>query len=276
MEPKKTVLITGASSGMGLACAELFARRGWTVHAGARRVDRMAGLATLGVHVHALDVTNTESNRAFVDAALLAGQGRIDVLVNNAGYGEYGPVEDLPMERVRAQFDVNFFGAVELTKLVLPTMREQGSGRIVHISSIGGDLYTPLGAFYHATKAALQQFSDTLDAEVRSFGVRSTVVQPGGTQSEWSEIALSTAKQNTAPDSVYLPLAEAIDRLLSGQSASATSADLAEVFYRAATADHPKRRYLHSAGDRMAVWIARCLPNLYRSGIRLAIRRLIK
>jgi short-subunit dehydrogenase len=260
---------------MGLAAAELFARRGWHVYAGARRVERMTELAALGVRVLTLDVTNSESNQAFVNTALTE-QGRIDVLINNAGYGEYGPVEDIAMDRVRAQFAVNFFGAVELTKLVLPTMRGQASGRVVHISSIGGDLYTPLGAFYHATKAALQQFSDTLDAEVRRFGVRSVVVQPGGTQSEWAQVALATAKRNTALDSVYRPLVEAVDRLLSGRTASATSADLAKVFYRAAVAERPKRRYLNSVGDRLVVWTARALPNLYRSGMHQGIKRLAK
>jgi NAD(P)-dependent dehydrogenase (short-subunit alcohol dehydrogenase family) len=275
MESKRVVLITGASSGMGLASAKLFAIRGWQVYAGARRLERMDPLAAMGVHVRALDVTDAASNQAFVDAAL-AEQGRIDGLINNAGYGEYGPVEDIPMERIRAQFEVNFFGAVELTRLVLPVMRAQGFGRIVHISSIGGDLYTPLGAFYHATKAALQQFSDTLDAEIRRFGVRSVIVQPGGTQSEWSQIAVASAKQNTAADSAYRPLTEAINRLLSGRTAGATSTDLAALFYRAATAERPKRRYLNSLGDRLAVWTARSLPNLYRNAIHLGLKRLVK
>jgi NAD(P)-dependent dehydrogenase (short-subunit alcohol dehydrogenase family) len=272
MEPKKVVLITGASSGMG-AAAQLFLERGWAVYAGARRVERMAELERLGARVSALDVTKTDSNRAFVDQAV-AEQGRVDVLVNNAGYGEYGSVEDLPLARVRDQFDVNFFGAVDMAQLVLPIMRGQGSGRIVNISSIGGDLYTPLGAFYHATKSALQQYSDTLDTETRPFGVRSVVVQPGGTQSEWSKIALANARHNLAPDSAYRPLVEAIERLISGREASVTSQDLAQVFYRAATAAKPKRRYLHSAGDRLAVWAARSLPNVYRTGLRIVLQRL--
>ena len=98
--------------------------------------------------------------------------GHIDVLINNAGYGEYGPAEEIPMDKIRNQFETNFFGAVELTQLVLPTMRAQNYGRIVNISSIGGDVYMPLGAYYHATKAALQQWSDVLDLEVAQFGIR--------------------------------------------------------------------------------------------------------
>jgi NAD(P)-dependent dehydrogenase (short-subunit alcohol dehydrogenase family) len=260
---------------MGEAAAKFFLARGWAVYAGARRVDRMIQLERLGAHVQALDVTKTQSNRAFVKAAMTK-EGRIDVLVNNAGYGEYGPVEDIPMAQVRAQFDVNFFGAVQLTQMVLPIMRAQRAGRIVHISSIGGDLYTPLGAFYHATKAALQQFSDALDAEVRRFGVRSVIVQPGGTQSEWAEVALANSLRNTAANSAYRQLVDTIARLMPRMAGSTTSQDLAKVFYRAATDPRPKRRYLNSVGDRLIVWAARSLPGVYRRGMNAVLTRSAK
>ena len=158
---QKIVAITGASNGMGFEAAELFAKRGWKVYAGARRVEKIPQYEN-NIKALKLDVTSSESNQAFVKK-ILDEAGHIDVLINNAGYGEYGPAEEIPMDKIRNQFETNFFGAVELTQLVLPTMRAQNYGRIVNISSIGGDVYMPLGAYYHATKAALQQWSDVLD-----------------------------------------------------------------------------------------------------------------
>lgn len=171
---QKTVAITGASNGMGFEATKLFAKRGWKVYAGARRVDK---IPQDGEKIRAikLDVTDSDSNKAFVKQ-ILDEAGHIDVLINNAGYGEYGPAEEITMDKIRKQFETNFFGAVELTQLILPTMRAQNYGRIVNISSIGGDVYMPLGAYYHATKAALQQWSDVLDLEVAQFGIRSVCV----------------------------------------------------------------------------------------------------
>ncbi len=189
---QKIVAITGASNGMGFEAAELFAKRGWKVYAGARRVEKIPQYEN-NIKALKLDVTSSESNQAFVKK-ILDEAGHIDVLINNAGYGEYGPAEEIPMDKIRNQFETNFFGAVELTQLVLPTMRAQNYGRIVNISSIGGDVYMPLGAYYHATKAALQQWSDVLDLEVAQFGIRSVCVQPGGTQSSWDSLRRSHAR----------------------------------------------------------------------------------
>ena len=200
---QKIVAITGASNGMGFEAAELFAKRGWKVYAGARRVEKIPQYEN-NIKALKLDVTSSESNQAFVKK-ILDEAGHIDVLINNAGYGEYGPAEEIPMDKIRNQFETNFFGAVELTQLVLPTMRAQNYGRIVNISSIGGDVYMPLGAYYHATKAALQQWSDVLDLEVAQFGIRSVCVQPGGTQSSWGNIALENSKKNMSSNSAYQP-----------------------------------------------------------------------
>lgn len=272
---KKVVLITGASSGMGAASAKLFLANGWTVYAGARRIERMAEIEKLGAHIMSLDVTNTSSNQRFVKTALKE-QGRIDVLINNAGYGEYGPAETVSLANARAQFDVNFFGAVELAQLVLPTMRKHHNGRILNISSIGGDLYMPLGAYYHATKAALQQFSDTLDTEVREFGIRSIVIQPGGTKSEWASITMDNVVKNIGNEHAYDPLINGVKKVFTSLESNVTSEDLAKDFYKAAVQQKPKRRYWHSTGDRLIVWAARSLPNLYRFGINLALNRMKK
>lgn len=264
MTTKKVIAITGASNGMGAAALRLFAKRGWIVYGGARRVEKIP----TGENVHAirLDVTDSESNQQFINT-ILTDQHRIDVLINNAGYGEGGPVEDIPIENARQQLDTNFFGAVELTKLVLPAMRAQNNGRIVNISSIGGDLYMPFNAYYHASKAALQQWSDSLDMEVQPFGIRSVIVQPGGTQSSWGEIAVTNMRKNLKPNSPYAPFATAVANSLSSSDhmVSATSADLANVFYAAATDSHPKQRYFNSFGDRLIVRVARAHPKFFRA-----------
>ncbi|EKF51672.1 SDR family NAD(P)-dependent oxidoreductase [Lactococcus garvieae] len=271
---EKIVVITGASNGMGYEAAKTFAQRGWQVYAGARRVEKIpteGGITSLK-----LDVTDSESNHAFIQG-VLDKTGRIDVLINNAGYGEYGPAEEIPMENVRKQFETNFFGAVELTQLVLPIMRQQKFGRIVNISSIGGDVYMPLGAFYHATKAAMQQWSDVLDTEVRAFGIRSIVVQPGGTASNWSSIAMENAEKNLQKDSPYQPLVQTVRAALTENfGSSATSADLAQVFYKAATDKKAKSRYYYSFTDRLIVHAARTYPKLYIKVFNAALKHMGK
>ena len=271
----KTVIITGASNGMGYEAAKLFASKGWQVFAGARRVEKIPTYKN--ITALKLDVTDSSSNHAFI-AEILKQSQQIDVLINNAGYGEYGPAEEISMDNVRKQFETNFFGAVELTQLVLPAMRAKKSGRIINISSIGGDVYMPLGSYYHATKAALQQWSDTLDTEVKAFGIRSIIVQPGGTASSWGAIAMDNAVKNLKKGSAYQPLVENVRKALSGESmgAGATSLQLAELFYKSATDEKPKHRYFHAFSDRAIVHIARAYPRLFLKLFSLMLNRLAK
>lgn len=267
---EKIVAITGASNGMGLEAALLFAKRGWKVYAGARRVEKIPQDEDKIIAVK-LDVTDSASNQAFVQQ-ILTQAGHIDVLINNAGYGEYGPAEEISMDKIRKQFETNFFGAVELTQLILPTMRAQNYGRIVNISSIGGDVYMPLGAYYHATKAAIQQWSDVLDLEVSQFGIRSVCVQPGGTQSSWGAIALNNSKANLSEHSPYQPLVDSVSSGLERfMKSSAKASDLAEVFYKAATEIKPSLRYLHSFSDKFMVNVARKHPQVFRRAILAAM-----
>lgn len=277
MTEEKIVAITGASNGMGYEAAKLFASKGWKVFAGARRVEKIP--TDENITALKLDVTDRASNHTFIDTILAATEGKLQVLINNAGYGEYGPAEEIPMAEIRRQFETNFFGAVELTQLVLPTMRAQKYGRIVNISSIGGDIYTPMGAYYHATKGALQQWSDALDMEIKEFGVRSVIVQPGGTESSWADIALSNAEKNAKENSAYLPLIAAVKGVfesVAGDGKGATSADLAKVFYTASTDAMPKRRYFNAFGDRMMVHVARVYPNMYRRIMDSMLKRALK
>jgi len=263
MENSKVVVITGASSGMGYEAAKLFAEKGWQVFAGARRVEKIP--LNKNITAIRLDVTDSQSNQVFVQQILEASVGRLDVLINNAGYGEFGSAEEVPMETVRKQFETNFFGVVELTQLILPAMRAQHSGRIINVSSIVGDIYLPLGAYYNSTKAALNQWSNVLDLEVSAFGVRSIVVQPGDTASSFGQIVMGNASANLKQGSVYGPLTKAVQRLGHRPGAKiANSADIARLLYKAATDERIAFRYYNAFSDRMIVHLARVHPRIYR------------
>lgn len=267
----RVVIITGISSGMGRAAALYFKQQGFEVYGGARRVERLTDLQEQGIHTQKLDVTDKLSVRGLVDH-VVSEEGRIDVLINNAGYGEYGPLEEIPIENAKKQFDVNLFAVDQLTQLVLPVMRRQGSGRIVNVSSIGANVYSPLGGWYHATKAGLNMWSDVLDTEVRKFGIRSVIIQPGLTKSEWSKIAFENARKNLLDNSPYEDLVDKVEGLFSKLGTGATSEDLAKVFYKAATDARPKRRYYNSVIDHSMVMVARTMPNTYRG----VLNRLMK
>lgn len=260
----RVAIITGISSGMGKASALYFKAQGFEVYGGARRIERLVDLQEQGIHTQKLDVTDKLSLRGLVDHVMKE-QGRIDVLINNAGYGEYGPLEEVSIGNAKKQFDVNLFAVGQLTQLVLPVMRHQNSGRIVNISSIGANVYSPLGGWYHATKASLNMWSDVLDSEVNKFGIRSVVVQPGLTKSEWSKIAFENARKNLLEDSAYTGLMDKVEGLFGKIGTGATSEDLAKVFYKAATDVKPKRRYYNSVMDHGMVLIAQKMPNTYRA-----------
>ncbi len=185
------VLITGCSSGIGRAAAISLHDAGLTVYATARRVDSMADLASRGIHTLALDVTDEASMTEAVTAVETAA-GAVAVLVNNAGYGLYGPVEQLPMDEIRRQFETNFFGLVRLTQLVLPGMRSRGKGRILNVSSMGGRITLPGGAFYHASKYAVEALSDALRMEVAQFGIDVVLIEPGPVKTPWNDIAAAS------------------------------------------------------------------------------------
>ena len=239
----KVVIVTGASSGLGKQTVLRFLRAGYEVHAGARRLEAMRELEQQGAHLHALDLTQGESIAALV-AQVVARSGRIDVLINNAGYGLYGSVEEVPLEAARDQLEVNVFGLAHLIQATLPIMRQQGSGRIINITSIGGKVWTPLGAWYHASKFAVEGFSDSLRNEVRAFGIEVVVIEPGAIQTEWPTIAAAHVK-NLSGNGPYHAMAEATAHLFLAEGANASSSPqrIAEVIWRAASTRHPKPRY---------------------------------
>jgi short-subunit dehydrogenase len=190
----KTVLVTGASAGIGKATAIHLAQNGYNVYGAARRTDKMQDLKIYGIKTIALDVTKDDSMVACVEQ-IFKEAGSIDILVNNAGFGSAGAIEDLPMEDARYQLEVNVFGPLRLTQLVLPKMRENRDGKVVNISSIGGKVAFPLNGWYHASKFAIEALSDSLRMEVKQFGIDIIVIEPGGIKSEWAEIANDNMKR---------------------------------------------------------------------------------
>ncbi len=191
---KRVALVTGASSGMGKDFAQRLLAEGYAVYAAARRTERMTDIASAGGHVVALDVTDDSSMVQCV-ARIIEEQGRIDVLINNAGYGQFGALEDVPLDEARRQLETNLIGPARLIQLCLPHMRARSFGKIFNISSVGGKFATPLGGWYHASKHALEGYSDSLRNEVRAFGIDVIIVEPGAVESEWSGIAADQAER---------------------------------------------------------------------------------
>lgn len=175
---KAIALVTGASSGIGNATAHALAGRGYDVYAGARKRADLDRLSSEGFHAVELDVTDEASILAAVRHVEEA-RGSVDVLINNAGYGQMGAVEEVTLDQWRRQFETNVFGLVRVTQAVLPGMRRAGRGRIVNIGSMGGEFTFPLGAAYHSTKYAVESISDALRFEVAAFGIDVILIQPG-------------------------------------------------------------------------------------------------
>lgn len=196
----KTVLITGASSGIGKATAKLLLAKGFNVYGAARTIENMKELKSSGLKILSMDLSDEDSIFAGYEK-VIENEGSIDILVNNAGYGSYGALEDVTMKEAKYQFEVNLFGLARLIQLFLPTMRKKRSGKIINISSIGGEAGEPHGAWYHASKFALEGLSDSLRMELKQFGIDVVVIQPGGIKTEWNRIArenLITTSGNTA------------------------------------------------------------------------------
>jgi len=258
----KTAFVTGASAGIGEATARALLAAGCRVFAGARRLDRMAALAAAGATLLKLDLTDDASIVAAVNT-IKSAAGRIDLLVNNAGYGSYGALEDVPLDEGRRQFEVNVFGLARLCQLVLPMMRAQKSGKIVNVTSIGGKIWEPLGAWYHATKFAVEGLSDCLRVEVAPFGVDVIVIEPGAIRTEWAGIAREGLLQMSG-GSAYAELARNHARMLATADTSSLASPpevVARTIVRAVTARRPKTRYATGGGARTILFLRKILPD---------------
>lgn len=238
----KTILITGTSSGLGRATAELFHARGWNVIATMRAPEHESALTKLErVLVTRLDVQDVDSIKLAVEAGI-AKFGRIDALVNNAGYGAYGPLEATPPEKIRRQFDVNVLGLLSTTQALLPHFRVNRSGTIVNVASVGGRLAFPLGTLYHGTKFAIEGLSEALQYELAPLGVRVKVVEPGFMNTDFGGRSLDFNNDTALTE--YQPLIKSVLDVLGPMSTQGSAPALvAEVVYAAATDESNQLRF---------------------------------
>lgn len=262
----RAALVTGCSTGIGRATAVALAGAGWTVYATARSVAAVEDLEALGCHPLALDVTDEASATAAVRAVEEA-EGAVGVLVNNAGYSQSGPVEQVTLDQARRQFETNVFGPARLTQLVLPGMRNQRWGKVVNISSMGGRLTFPGGGWYHASKYALEALSDALRFEVAGFGIDVVLIEPGFVRTGFSSAATTTVGEPRGGDP-YAAFTAGVLRstgdvyrtgLLSRLAGEPE--DVARVVLAAVTADRPKARYPVTPSARLLRGLRVVLPD---------------
>lgn len=246
---KKTILITGASSGIGKATAKLFKEKGWNIVATMRNIEDGKDLEGEGVLLTRLDLLDADSISNSVSKAIET-FGQIDVLVNNAGYGSYGPLEGTPMSALRRQFDVNVFGLVETMKLVLPHMREKKFGTIINISSVGGRMAMPFGSLYHGSKWAVEGLSEALHFELRLFGVKVKIIEPGLVNTDFSGRSFVFSNEGSIKE--YEPIVKLLTEALENQDTSGNQnpEDVAEVIYQAATDEKDTLRYISGEGAK--------------------------
>lgn len=263
---KQVTIVTGASAGIGESTVRWLAREGATVVMAARRLDRLdqikqqiesSGGRAVSV---ACDITLPEDRERLVSEALKV-NGRIDSLVNNAGYGQRGPIELVPVEKIRQNFETNLFSLIALTQLVIPLMREQGSGRIVNISSVAGRIARPLSSVYDATKHALEAISDGMRGELAPFGIKVVVIEPGFIITEFLEVASKEARPITERPAHYEPFFEGFNagyqrmRRMAGQPD-----DIARLVVKSLTLKKPRPRYAAPRHARIFIALRRWMP----------------
>lgn len=260
MTASSPVLITGCSSGIGAATAELLNRAGYTVYATARRPETLSRLADQGCRVLGLDVTSEDSMRVAVDT-VLEEHGRVGALVNNAGYGEYAPIEEADLDRVRTMFETNVFGLSRMVQLVLPSMRDSHAGTIVNISSMGGRFAFPVGGFYHASKYAVEAISDSLRVEVAPFGIAVVVVEPGMIRTGFEQRVSDSLDRSGDGRSPYAELVEAnratMARSYASRLRASTPERVANVVLKALGSDRPRSRYVTTPLARTLIGLRR-------------------
>jgi len=256
----KIIIITGASSGIGKATALQLLEEGHTVYGGARRVEKMEDIVKAGGKALPLDVTDKDSIQNFVKE-VIEKEGRIDVLFNNAGYGLYGAVEDIPIEQARRQFEVNLFGLAEMTKQVLPHMRKQKSGKIINTSSMGGKIYMPLGAWYHGVKHALEGWSDSLRLDLKSFNIDVVIIEPGAIATEFGDVTSQNLKNVSENGTgAYKELTETMAKAIKktyDEGDNSPASVIAKTVSKAIKAKKPKTRYAAGKYAKLTLFVRR-------------------
>ena len=269
---KKVILITGASSGIGHETALLLVKKGFVVYGAARRLDRMQNLKDAGVKLISMDVTDDSSMIKGVDEILL-NEKRIDVLINNAGYGSFGALEDVSIAEAKNQFEVNVFGLARLTQLVLPYMREQHSGKIINVASMGGKFGEPHGSWYHATKYAVEGLSDCLRMELKQFGIDVVIIEPGAIITEWENIAsenLLKVSGNTAYKDLAEKHSKMFDKIYKRGSLPIV---IARKITKAVMAEKPKTRYSAGGGAKLILFFRSILSDKMFDRIMLGMMK---
>ncbi len=255
----KVILITGASAGFGHLAVQELLKQGHIVYAGARRLDKMNDLKSLGAKTYKMDVTKDEDVDAVV-TDIIKNEKRIDVLVNNAGYGGYGMVEAVSLEEAHRQFDVNVFGLARVTKAVLPHMRKQNSGTIINMSSVVGRASSPMIGWYGSSKFAIESLSNSLRAEVKSFGIKISLIEPGAMNTEFLEVAERQIKTVNHPDAYKENVSNFIKAFRGSYSKAPGPEKVVKTIVKATNSNNPKVRYTVGIDCKMAVMISKILP----------------
>jgi len=254
---KKTVLITGASGGIGKAAAILFLNKGWQVIATARNIDKLKSLKSKGAKCLKLDVTNSEDINNLI-TYLVDNELFIYSLVNNAGYGQFGTIEETSIEKARAQFETNVFGLASLTQKIIPIMRKQEHGRIINVSSIAGKTSMPGGGWYAASKYAVEAISDSLRYETKQFGIKVSLIEPGPIKTDFAANMNKSIViiKNSPYGNLVNDLTGSTDNIKGGSVETC-----AKRIYRAATSKRPKNRYLVTKEAKLINIIVSTLPS---------------
>ncbi|MFD2940278.1 oxidoreductase [Flavobacterium notoginsengisoli] len=251
---EKVVLITGASAGIGRETAKVLAKKGFKVYAAARRTDKLKELVLFNVTPLFVDMADENTMQTAVERIIQA-EKRIDVLINCAGYGVYGPLEDVSIQKAREQMEVNVIGPARLIQLVLPKMRDNRYGKIINITSGGGKFSTPYGSWYHSSKFAFEGLSDSLRNEVKQFGIDVIVIEPGSVKSEFSAIAVNSLVENTKTND-YKGAVSRISQSYKAMDKNVSSPSLiAELILKAIEAKSPKTRYAGGFGIKPTLFL---------------------
>ncbi len=258
---QKVILITGASSGIGYDAALMLAEQGHKVYGAARRGELLEQLRERGVTPIRMDLTDEASMVDGVNS-IIDVEGRIDVLINNAGYGYMGAIENVTIAEAKRQLEVNVFGLARLTQLVLPYMRKQHSGRIINTSSVAGKAVIPFGGWYNVSKYSVEALSDALRIEVKPFGIKVCLIEPGGIKTDWGIIAadnLEASSKETAYQNAGLKMARLLRKGYTSNLLS-NPKRVAKAIARAVNAKKPRIRYRLGAGSGLIVFLHAVLP----------------
>ena len=271
----KVILITGASSGIGKDTALNLIKEGHIVYGAARRISKMKDIVEAGGYSIKMDILNNEDVDKAIDQVIKE-QNRIDVLVNNAGYGLWGAVETIPIDEAKRQFDVNIFGLAYLTKKVIPIMRNQKSGKIINMSSMGGKVYTPFGAWYHATKYALEGWSDCLRIELKSFGINVILIEPGVIKTEFQDVMMDSTVERSigTPYEKKLKALEKATQEMYARGIGSPPSVITKLIIKAINSPNPERRYVGGLFAKPMLFIKKWFGDkMYEKAIMSQIKK---